>query len=40
MDCSAIFMLDNWINSKGAAIERKLAIDLGYQVIYQASTDK
>lgn len=36
MDCSAIYMLDNWTNSKGAEIERKLAIDLGYKVIYEA----
>jgi len=39
MGCNAIYMLDNWTNSKGAKIERKLAIDLGYKVIYEAKTN-
>ena len=34
-DCNAIYMLNNWTNSKGAEIERRIAIDLGMNVIYQ-----
>jgi hypothetical protein len=36
MGCSAIYMLKNWTNSKGAEIERNLAISLGYKIIYEA----
>ena len=35
MDCDSIYMLSNWTNSRGAEIERKLAIDLGFKIIYQ-----
>lgn len=35
LDCNAIYMLSNWTDSKGAEIERRLAIDLGMKVIYQ-----
>ena len=35
-ECDAIYMLDNWTESKGAKIERQLAIDLGLNVIYQS----
>ena len=35
MDCNAIYMLYNWTNSKGAEIERRIAIDLGMKVIYE-----
>ena len=35
MKCKAIYMLDNWTNSKGAEIERRLAIDLGMKIIYE-----
>ena len=32
--CDAIYMLPGWETSKGARIERKLALDLSMQVIY------
>lgn len=32
MECDAIYMLPNWNTSKGAKIERQLAIDLGMKV--------
>lgn len=32
MDCDAIYMLPNWKTSRGAKIERQLAIDLGMKV--------
>ena len=32
MDCTEIFMLQNWGNSKGAKIERDIAIALGYKI--------
>lgn len=35
MDCNGIYMLSNWETSRGAKIERQLAIDLGMKVIYQ-----
>ncbi len=35
MDCEAIYMLSNWSFSKGAAIEKKLAEDLGFKVIHE-----
>jgi len=35
MDCTDIFMLQNWGNSKGAKIERDLAIALGLKVHHQ-----
>lgn len=34
MDCDAIYMLSNWVKSRGAKIERQLAIDLGMKVYY------
>lgn len=33
MDCDAIYMLKNWHQSKGAIIEKKLAFELGIQII-------
>ena len=39
MDCSIVYMLNNWTNSKGAEIERDLAIALGFEVIYQDAAD-
>jgi len=33
MECDAIFMLENWEESKEACIEHSLAIKLGYEVI-------
>lgn len=35
MDCNTIYMLSNWTKSTGADIERRIALDLGYKVIYQ-----
>jgi hypothetical protein len=35
MDCDAIYMLSNWTGSKGAEIERRLALDLGMKIIYE-----
>ena len=35
MECDAIFMLENWEESKGALIENFNAIALGYDIIYQ-----
>lgn len=32
MDCTDIFMLQNWGNSKGAKIERDIAIQLGLNI--------
>lgn len=34
-DCDAIYMLDNWQNSKGAKIERDIAIHMGKTVYYE-----
>lgn len=33
-DCTAIFMLSNWMDSKGAKIEHHIAAVLGYTIIY------
>lgn len=35
MDCTDIFMLSNWGNSKGAKIERDIAIQLGFNIHHQ-----
>lgn len=34
-DCDMIYMLGNWTDSRGADIERRIAIDLGMTVIYE-----
>jgi hypothetical protein len=34
-DCDGIYMLDNWGNSKGARVERAIAIELCLQITYQ-----
>lgn len=34
-DCDSIFMLSNWVDSKGAIIEHTIAMYLGIKVIYQ-----
>jgi hypothetical protein len=34
-DCDEIFMLSNWIDSKGAIIEHKIAMYLGIKVSYE-----
>lgn len=33
MDCDAIYMLNNWEDSRGAKIEHDLAVSLGYNII-------
>lgn len=35
LECDTIYMLKNWNESKGATIERQLALQLGLNVIYQ-----
>lgn len=35
MECDAIYLLNNWKDSKGARIERDIAVALGYLVIEQ-----
>ena len=39
MDCDMIFMLENWDMSKGACIERSLALQLHYPVLYETRMD-
>jgi hypothetical protein len=34
-DCDEIFMLTNWVDSKGAIIEHTIAMFLGLKVTYQ-----
>jgi hypothetical protein len=34
-ECDAIYMLNNWCNSKGARIERSIAIEMGLEIIYE-----
>ena len=34
-DCDGIYMIGDWINSKGAAIELHIAQVLGLKIIYQ-----
>jgi len=33
--CNAIFMLNNWSGSRGARIERAIAVEMEQQIIYQ-----
>lgn len=35
LDCDSIYMMSNWTTSKGAKIEREIAIHLGLKVIYE-----
>jgi hypothetical protein len=37
LDCDSIFMLHGWGNSRGANIERTLAISLGLEDFYEVS---
>ena len=34
LNCDAIYMQDNYLKSKGAMLELKIAVSLGYKVIY------
>ncbi len=40
MNCEGIFMLSNWRDSKGANIERSLAMQLGMKVMYEDLFDQ
>ena len=40
LDCDSIYMMSNWVNSKGAKIEREIAIYLGLKVIYEEPYDE
>ena len=40
MNCTGIFMLSNWRDSKGANIERALAMQLGMRVYYEDLFDQ
>jgi hypothetical protein len=40
MNCEGIFMLSNWRESKGANIERNLAMHLGMRVYYEELLDQ
>lgn len=39
-DCDAIYMLDDWLNSRGAIIEKSIAEISGKQVYFQSSLDQ
>jgi len=36
LDCEALYMLDGWVDSKGANIEHDLASQLGFEILYQS----
>lgn len=36
-DCDEIYMLENWIDSKGAIIEHTIALWLGLNILYQST---
>lgn len=38
-DCDAIYMLSNWMDSKGAIIEHAIAMYLGLKIYYQSPSD-
>ena len=40
MDCDAIFVFDDWSESKGACIEYNLARQLGMGVLYESALKK
>ena len=35
LECSHVFMLSNWTDSKGAIFEHLIALNLGLKIIYQ-----
>ena len=35
-ECDSIYMLSNWGDSKGARLERAIAIEMGLDIIYQS----
>lgn len=39
MECNTIYLLSNWKDSKGAKIERDIAVALGYDIIEQIKYD-
>jgi hypothetical protein len=38
LQCDAIYMLNNWRNSKGARIELAVAVELGMEILIQGVT--
>lgn len=38
MDCDTIFMLNGWEDSRGASIEYKLALELGFNIQFEAQS--
>lgn len=40
MDCQAVYALSGWMKSKGAQIEVRLAIDLGFKIHYQSLSQR
>ena len=34
LDCDGVYMLKGWGNSRGARIEKRIAQDLGFKLIY------
>lgn len=39
-DCDSIYMLKNWVDSKGAIIEHSIAMMLGIKILYQVNEEK
>jgi hypothetical protein len=35
LTCDAIYLLKNWGDSRGARIERAIALELGIKIIYE-----
>ena len=35
LDCDGIYMLNNWMQSTGAVIERAIASELNFEIIHQ-----
>ena len=40
MKCDAIYMLDGWVQSRGAWIEKELSEDLKFDVYFETKTDE
>ena len=37
-NCTTIYMMDNWSDSRGARVEHKIAFEMGKEIIYYNST--
>lgn len=35
LKCNSIYLLQNWYNSKGARLEKRIADDLGFAIFYE-----